>query len=103
MESAHTIRQEPRWITTLLRGLVSTLLYHCEGFVPAAMTRRSDGPTRKCKVLHDAGSSQWLLAMPYSQRRCTKDSFPNTVRAIQMGHDADGTNKCASNGYADNE
>ena len=67
------------------------------------MTRRSDGPTRKRKVLHDTGSSQRLLAMQNSRRRRTEDSFPNTVRAIQMGRDADGTNECAGNVYEDNE
>ena len=103
MGSARPVCKEARWIITLLRGLPSSQQDHSEGFVPAAMPRRLNGPTRQCKVLHDIRSSQWLLVVPYSRGRCTKDSLPNLVRAIQMGRDANGTDECASNVHADDE
>ena len=87
----------------LLRGLPSSQQDHSEGFVPTAMPQRLNGLTRQCKVLHDIGSLQWLLVVPYSQRRRTKDSLPNPVWAIQMGRDANGTVKCASNVHVDDE
>ena len=87
----------------LLHGLPSSQQDHSEGFVPAAMPQRFNGPTGKCKVLHDIGSLQWLLVVPYSRGRCTKDSIPNPVWAIQMGRDANGTDKCTSNVHADDE
>ena len=103
MGSTHPVCKEARWIITLLHGLLSSQQDHSEGFVPAATPQRLNGPTRQCKVLHDIGSLQWLLVVPYSQRRCTKDSLPNPVQAIQMGHDANGTDECASNVHADDE
>ena len=80
MGSACPVFKEARWIIILLRGLPSSQQDHNEGFVPAAMPQRLNGPTRQCKALHDIGSSQWLLVVPYSQRRRTKDSLPNPVR-----------------------
>ena len=103
MGSARPVCKEARWIITLLCGLPSSQQDHSEGFVPAAMPQRLNGPTRQCKVLHNTGSSQWLLVVSYSQRRRTKDRLPNPVRAIQMGRDANGTDKCASNVHADDE
>ena len=67
------------------------------------MPQRFNGLTGKCKVLHDIGSSQWLLVVLYSRGRCTKDSIPNPVWAIQMGYDANGTDECTSNVHADDE
>ena len=87
----------------LLHGLPSSQQDHSEGFLPTATPRRFNGPTGKCKGLHDIGSLQRLLLVPYSQGRCTKDSIPNPVRAIQMGRDANGTDKCTSNVHADDE
>ena len=87
----------------LLHGLLSSQQDHSEGFVPTATPQRFNGPTGKCKVLHDIGSLQWLLVVLYSQGRCTKDSIPNPVRAIQMGCDANGTDKCTSNVHVDDE
>ena len=87
----------------LLHGLPSSQQDHSEGFVPAAMPRRFNGPTAKCKVLPDIGSSQRLLVVPYSQGRCTKDSIPNLVWAIQMGRDANGTDERTRNVHADDE
>ena len=67
------------------------------------MPQRFNEPAGKCEVLHDIGSLQQLLVMPYSQGRCTKDSIPNPVQAIEMSYDANGTTKCASNVYTDDE
>ena len=103
MGSACPVFKEARWIIMLLHGLPSSQQDHNEGFVPAAMPQRLNGPTRQCEVLHDIGSSQWLLVVPYSQRRHTKDSLPSLVQAIQMVHDANGTNECTSNVHADDE
>ena len=103
MGSAHPVYKEARWIITLLHGLPSSQQDHSEGFIPAAMPQRLNGPTRQYKVLHNIRSLQWLLVVPYSQRRRTKDSLPDPVQAIQMGHDANGTEECASNVHADNE
>ena len=103
MGSTRPVHKEARWIIMLLHGLLSSQQDHSEGFVPAAMPQRLNGPIRQCKVLHNIGSSQWLLVVPYTRRRHTKDSLPNLVRAIQMGRDANGTDKCTSNVFADNE
>ena len=103
MGSACPVCKEARWIIALLHGLPSSQQVHSEGFIPATTPQRLNGLTRQCKVLHNIGSLQWLLVVPYSQRRRTKDSLPNLVQAIQMGRDANGTDKCASNIYADDE
>ena len=101
--SAHPVFKEAKWIIMLLNGLPSSQQDHSEGFIPAAMPQRLNGPTRQCEVLHNIGSLQWLLVVPYSRRRCTENSLPNLVRAIQMGRDANGTDECASNIHADDE
>ena len=67
------------------------------------MTRRLNGLARKFKALHIFGSSQWLLAVSYGQVRYTEDSIPNLVQAMQMGCNADGSDKCASNIHVDNK
>ena len=87
----------------LLRRLASSQQDHSEGFVPAATPQRLNGPTRQCKVLYNIRSLQWLLVVPYSRGRCTEDSLPNPVQAIQMGRDANETDECASNIHADDK
>ena len=67
------------------------------------MPQRFNGLTGKCKVLHDIGSLQCLLVVPYSRKKCTKDSILNLAQAIQMGRDANGTDECTSNVHADDE
>ena len=67
------------------------------------MPQRFNGPTGKCKVLHNIGSLQQLLVVLYRQGLYTKDSIPDQVRAIQMGRDANGTDECTSNIHADDE
>ena len=87
----------------LLCRLPSSQQDRSKGFISAAVTQRFNGPTGKCKVLHEIGSLQRLLVVLYSQGRCTKDSITNPVQAIQMGHDANGTDECTSNIHADDE
>ena len=84
-------------------GLPSSQQDHSEGFVPIATPQRFNGLTGKCKVLHNIGSSQRFLVVLYTRGKCTKDSIPNPVWAIQMGRDANGTVECTSNIHADVE
>ena len=67
------------------------------------MPQRFAGLIGKWEALHNIGSLQWLLVVPYIQGRCTKDSIPNLVWAIQMGCDANGTDECTRNIHADDE
>ena len=52
---------------------------------------------------HNAYSLQQLLVVPYSRGKRTQGSIPKLLWAIQMGHNAYGADKCASNVYTDDE
>ena len=67
------------------------------------MTQGFNGLTGKFKALYITRSSQQLLVVLYSRGRCTQAGIFDPVRAIQMDHNINGSDKYTRNIHVDNE